>query len=90
MRLKQKTVNYLHSSAAKADVLLAQAIKYRTAFNNAKTSVSRDYYKKKLTNTINKLQPLMSMFSDLERIKAEREGDIAEAEVATTSEEVAE
>jgi len=71
--MKQKTINYLHGAANTANELLAKAIEYRSKYDGAKTQVAKDLYKKKLTKTINKLEPFMKMFSGLQQAKAAAE-----------------
>jgi hypothetical protein len=70
MALKQKTINYLHSSANMVDKLLGKAIEYKSKFNAAKTTVAKEFYKKRLTKTINQLEPYMKMFKSLEELNA--------------------
>lgn len=65
--MKQKTINYLNSSAKKAEELLAQAVTYRSKFDSAKTTTSKEFYKKKLTKTVASLEKYMSLFKDIER-----------------------
>lgn len=71
--LKQKTINYLNAAANESERLLARAVEYKAKHDNAKTSVARDMYGKKLKKIVSKLDRHMALFSALEQIKAAQE-----------------
>lgn len=71
--LKQKTINYLNAAAKESERLLAMAVEYKAKHDNAKTSVARDMYGKKLKKIVSKLDRHMALFSALEQIKAAHE-----------------
>lgn len=73
MQLKQKTVNYLNSTANKAESLLEKAMEYRSKYEKAESNISKEFYKKKLVKTVKKLEPLMALFKDLETIRNAKE-----------------
>lgn len=68
MALKQKTIDYLNTSARTVDTLLAKAIEYKTKYNASHTGAAKELYRKRLLKTIKQLEPYMKMFKSLEEL----------------------
>lgn len=82
--LKQKTINYLNTTAKESEKLFAMAVEYKAKYNNAKTGVARDVYGKKLKKVMSKLDRHMALFSALEQIKSAQEAPPQEESVTET------
>lgn len=67
--MKQKTINYLHSSVNKLEVLFGKAVEYRSKFDKATTAVAKAIYKKKLKKIIKQMEPYMGLFNDIQALK---------------------
>lgn len=75
MELKQKTLDYLTSTANNAEKLLELAMEYRNKIDNSKTNVARELYGKKLKKIVARFDEHVKLFVALEEIKKKQDAE---------------